>query len=433
MFLLYDLLITLATLLLFPYYQLKRSFGGKARLGLRERLAIYPAQRFTALTDRPTIWVHAVSVGETRAAIPLLRALRQAWPDHALLLSHVTETGRAVAESIKDVDACLFFPVDHSWVMRRAFARIRPVQVVIVETEIWPNFVRVAAQNNIPVALVNGRISDRSYPRYLRLRHWLRSVLDCISVFAMQSQEDARRIVAIGARPERVEVVGNLKFDLPASLVPAAPSSELRVDYRLPIDLPVWVAGSTHAGEEDAILETFQKVLTCGLKLILVLVPRHPERSSGVSELLTRQAIPYRRRSTLSGNTPLLRSGEVLLVDTLGEMLRLYAAADVVFVGGSLVPVGGHNLLEAALVKRMVLFGPYMHNFRDIAQLVLLSGAGRQVKTETELAEAVAAALSNPATTKAAGEIGYALLGQHAGATDRIVRLIEQNLGGGQG
>lgn len=433
MFLLYDLLISAALAVLVPWYWLRRACGGKARHGIRERLALYPPDRFASLAGRPVIWLHAVSVGETRAAIPLIRALRQAFPDHALLLSQVTETGRTVAESITEIDERLFFPADHSRVMRRAFDQVRPRMVVIVETEIWPNFVRIAAERQVPVVLVNGRISDRSFPRYRRLRFLLRPVLEMISGFAMQSQEDARRIAELGAASHRVTVTGNLKFDLPASLAPAAGSDELRHLYKLPTDIPVWVAGSTHAGEEEAVLAVFRALLDQGVSLVLVLVPRHPERCAAVLELLTRSGYAARRRSQLAPGQPPLSSGEILLGDTLGEMLRLYAAADVVFVGGSLLPVGGHNILEASLVQRPVLFGPYMHNFREIAQLVVESGAGRQVADTGMLQSALLELLADPAQAGSMGRSGKELIARHAGATTQTVELLRQTLGEGRG
>lgn len=422
-FLLYDLLLLLATLILLPWYLLRRLCGGKARQGLRERLGGDPGGRLKGDPDRPLIWVHAVSVGETRAAIPLLRALKVTFPEARLVLSSVTETGRAIAEGISEVDELFYFPVDLSWVVRRVLSRLQPSLIVIVETEIWPNCVRLAGAAGIPVVLVNGRISDRSFPRYYRLRRLLTPVLRYIRCFCMQSTLDAERIEALGAPPERVQITGNIKFDMASTLAPDD-VAQLREIYRLPMDIPVWVAGSTHAGEEEMVLRVYRQLLDAGRQLILVLVPRHPPRFPDVAALLQNQGFAFTRRSQLTDDSPLLHPGSVLLGDTLGEMLRLYAAADVVFVGGSLVPTGGHNILEASLVRRPVLFGPHMHNFRDIAARVSAAGAGVQVADEGSLLAVLTDLLDDPAGAAAMGERGFVFLKGNAGATAATVAAL---------
>lgn len=423
-FALYDLLLLLAAAVLIPWYLLRRALGLRSRSGLRERFGLYAPQRLAAINGRPVIWIHAVSVGETRAAIPLIKALHQAWPEHALVLSNVTETGHEVAATIDELDLCLFFPLDLSLVIRRVLARLKPILIVVVETEIWPNLIRAAAARHIPLALINGRISDRSYPRYLRWKRIFSPLLQQVSSFCMQSNVDRERIVALGARPEGVISSGNIKFDMPMNL-DASDSATLRARYRLPQDLPIWIGGSTHEGEEAALLSTYRTLLAQGAKLALVLAPRHPPRIPEVCELLTAQNFPYRRRSQLTAESPLLARGEVLLVDTLGELLSLYAASDLVFVGGSLVPVGGHNLLEAALVGRPVIFGPHMHNFREISRLILSAGAGSQVSSAEELRELVARYLSNPQLAAQQGRAGQQLIALHAGATARTVALLQ--------
>lgn len=425
MFLLYDLLTLLSVLVLVPYYLGKRAFGRKSRQGLRERLGLQSPERWRRMNGRQVIWVHAVSVGETRAAIPLLRALKERFPDHLLLLSNVTETGRATAETIPQVDAHLFFPVDLSWIMQRAMRLIRPRLVVIVETEIWPNFVRSAAKSGVPVALVNGRISDRSYPRYRFFRPVLKPLLQQIDAFCMQSAQDVERIIDLGAPPERVALTGNVKFDMVSPLAADETQDALRIRYHLPNALPVLVAGSTHAGEETQLLSVYQRLLQQGRQMILVLVPRHPDRCQAIADELAQAGVTVQRRSQLDEASPMLAAGDVLLVDTLGEMLRLYAAADLVFVGGSLVPTGGHNVLEASLMRRPVLFGPYMHNFREIAALLETSGGGRSVRDAEDLLANLTALLDSPDVARAMGENGYTLVGSNAGATARTLATLE--------
>ncbi|MDZ4185396.1 MAG: 3-deoxy-D-manno-octulosonic acid transferase [Desulfuromonadales bacterium] len=423
-FALYDVLLLLVAVGLVPWYLLRRAFGLRSRSGLRERFGWYAPQRLTAIKGRPVIWIHAVSVGETRAAIPLIKGLRQAWPDHALVLTNVTETGHEVATTIVELDLCLFFPLDLSFVIRRVLDRLQPTLIVIVETEIWPQLIRTAAQRNIPLALVNGRISDRSYPRYRRFKGMLAPVLKQVRLFCMQSDLDCQRIVALGADPESAVSSGNLKFDMPMNQA-EADSARLRSRYRLPDSLPLWICGSTHDGEETALLQCYRSLLEQGAELALILVPRHPPRVPAVCELLSAANFHYRRRSQLTTESPLLAKGEVLLVDTLGELLSLYAASDVVFVGGSLVPVGGHNLLEAALVSRPVIFGPYMHNFREIARLILSAGAGSQVQTAQELPELLIRYLQNPQWGEQQGAAGEKLVAAHAGATIRTIGLLQ--------
>lgn len=424
MYLLYDLLLILAAASLVPYYLLRGVRYGKSRRGIRERLGHYsPAQR-KAIEGKQVIWVHAVSVGETRAAMPLLKGLRRQAPEAVIVLSNVTETGHAIALESADADLCLFFPYDFSWTVRRVFRTIKPNLVIIVETEIWPNFTRQAARLGIPVILVNGRISDRSFPRYRLFRPLLRPLLRSFSAFCMQSQLDAERIVQLGASPTQVENTGNLKFDHELRDLAEAEIRGLKAQYRLPEDLSILTAGSTHAGEEEQILTTFQGLLAQGNRLALVLIPRHPERSREIAALLTQLQLGFRLRSTLTTDDPLLTAGQVLLVDTLGEVINLYATSDLIFVGGSLVPVGGHNPLEASLLSKSVLFGPHMHNFREMSAKLVRAGAGLKVETRAELEKTCQLLLDDPVRRRAMGQAGRALIVESAGATERTLQRI---------
>ncbi|MCA1796500.1 MAG: 3-deoxy-D-manno-octulosonic acid transferase, partial [Geobacteraceae bacterium] len=340
-YLLYDIVLLLGMVVLIPWYIVRGCIRGKMRQGLRERLGFVSAAGLDAIDGRQVLWIHAVSVGETRAAIPLIKALRRTYPDAALVLSNVTETGREIAESIPDIDLRIYFPVDFSLAVTRALDTIKPSLVLIVETELWPQFVRKCKQRSIPVMLVNGRISDRSFPRYRRVRALVRPVLHQISSFCMQSQQDASRIEFLGASPERVHVSGNVKFDQ-GEITPAnLDLTELRTRFALQEQAKIWVAGSTHQGEDEIVIRIYRQLLRTFSDLILILVPRHPHRCRQIGELLAQEDLEWRLRSSV--NETLLQPGGVLLVDTLGEMLDFYALANVVFVGGSLVPVGGHN------------------------------------------------------------------------------------------
>ena len=254
-YLLYDLILCCAAFILVPYYLLRGFRYGKTRRGIRERLGSFAGGFTEQLRGREVIWVHAVSVGETRAVAPLVKTLRERRPGAVLLLSHVTETGREVALGLPEVDHCIFFPFDLSWIVRRVLRRIKPTVIVLMETELWPNFVRAAELQGIPVLVVNGRISDRSLKRYLMARSLLKPVLAGINTFCMQTAQDARRIRLMGAKPEQIMVSGNLKFDMPEPQITASPRSGLLQDFCLPADSLVLVAGSTHAGEEKLLVE----------------------------------------------------------------------------------------------------------------------------------------------------------------------------------
>ncbi len=427
---LYDILLLAASLVLVPYYYFTRARAGRRRQGIGERLGFLPAAKLAALAGRPVIWVHAVSVGETQAVLPLLRELKAECPHAALVVSNVTETGHQVARTVGEIDCCLFFPFDFTPVVRRVLRAVKPAVIAIVETEIWPNFVRLARQEQVPVVLVNGRISDRSYPRYWWVRSFLRPVLANFAAFCMQSAEDARRVRMLGAPPARVRVTGNLKFDL--SLSPPSPAAVagMKTAYRLPSRVPIWIAGSTHEGEEELVLGVYERLLAAGQQLFLVLVPRHPERGDRIGALLHRRGFTFVRRRRLAAGSP-LAAGDVLLVDTVGELQRLYGLADLVFVGGSLVPVGGHNLLEPAALAKPVLFGPHMENFRDISRHLLAASGGRQVNSAGELYEALQAWLRCPAAARQAGVRGREILRFHAGATARTARLLAGYLAAG--
>lgn len=425
MFLLYDLVLLASSVVLIPWYLLRKARYGTARRGLRERLGFFAPGRLDATNKRPVIWVHAVSVGETRAAIPLLKALRQAYPDACLLVSNTTETGNSVARSLAEVDLCLFFPFDLSFVVRRVLKQVNPSLVIFVDTELWPNFARHAGRRGIPLVLANGRISDRSFPRYRAIRALLRPVLENFSAFCMQSEQDAERIKIMGAPSKRVQVAGNLKFDLQTQMPSADDVQTLKERYRIAPEPLVWVAGSTHAGEEEQVLEAYRSLVAEQRQVALILVPRHPERCRQVSELLSRQGISYVLRSHINENMPPMGPGDVLLVDSIGEMLKFYAMADLVFVGGSLVPVGGHNVLEGVLLKKPVLYGPHMHNFRDIAKLLKDAMAALEIADSQALKSALVQLIDHPEQRRALGEAGYQLIARNVGATAKTLSVIE--------
>lgn len=395
---------------------------------MAERFGFLSQKRFATYGNRPLVWLHAVSVGETRAAIPLIRAIKKENPEAVLVISNVTETGHRTARSIPEIDECIYFPFDFTPVMQRVLDILNPSLILIVETEIWPNLVRLAHVRRIPISLVNGRISDRSFPRYHRVRFLLGVTLRRFNHLCMQSSRDARRIQHLGARAEDIHPTGNIKFDYQQPLPSAQEIRQWRETYRLPEDCPIWCVGSTHDKEEEQIARIFRRLQMADQKVILVLAPRHPERKQAVAGVLKQYGFPFRFRSELTENTPPLKAGEVLLVDTMGEMIRLYACSDIVFVGGSMVPIGGHNILEAALVGKPVLWGPNMQNFKDISRKVLLAGGGLQVKTLEELFDLLKIFLNDSKQCELFGTKGRALLESNSGATEETMKILRPYL-----
>ena len=421
----------LSIFLLIPviFYHLYRSVSRGRPPAFRERFGLVSATEFAVIGKRPVIWLHAVSVGESIAARPLLKALREHCPDHAIIISNTTETGRAISSTFPEKDLCIYFPFDFLPAVHSALQSIKPVLIIIMETEIWPNFTREAANRGIPIMLANGRISDRSFGRYLKFGWFFRRSLQQFSSLCMQTEIDRERIIAIGAAPKRVLVTGNLKYDIPFHPVEDEERTELRAKYAIPAEVTVMVAASTHPGEEELILTAYLELLTTCDDLFLLLVPRHPERATEVAALLERMTLRYRRRTTLAASDEtLFQAGEVLLVDSIGEMMGLYALSDFAFVGGSLKPTGGHNLLEPASLGIPSIFGPYMNNFREIANLVLQYGAGIQVETPEKLAETVRGIVTNATLRQVLGQNGLKMMRDNGGATKQLMQEITRCL-----
>lgn len=424
LYFLYDI----AWLLVLPFVllaALTRTMRGKRRReGLGERFGFIPPEKLASLAGYEVIWVHSVSVGETIAAKPLIKAVRQKFPDHRIVLSNVTETGHEIAAGLADVDLAIYFPFDISFIVARALRAIKPSCLVIIETEIWPNLLRAARRGGIPVLLANGRISDRSFGRYMKFAWAFRRILPDFVALCMQSAEDASRIEAMGAPDANVHVTGNLKYDIPFLAPTPELKGTLRKKYALSLELPVFIAASTHRGEEELMTDAYLKILSQGAELTMVLVPRHPERAAEVSGILAGRGIPCRLRSTLGTEPEPLRNGEVLLVDTIGELMDLYSASDIAFVGGSLVTVGGHNVLEPLSRKLPVLFGPHMHNFREISGLLLDRDGGLRVMDAEQLAQALWKLLTEPARRRQLADNGARLLTENSGATERHVAIM---------
>ena len=425
MYILYNIVLWLAMPFIIAYH-LYRSVSRGRRPAFAERFGFIPKERSAGLEGGGTIWVHAVSVGETIAVKPLLKAIKKGFPGIRIVLSNVTETGRSIAEKTAGIDQCIYFPFDYRFAARRALKQVRPCLVVIVETEIWPNFLRVTREMGVPALLVNGRISDRSLNRYLAMRKFFKPVLANIAAFCMQSAEDARRIIAIGAEPERVHVTGNLKYDIPVHVPTDDQKRDLRDICKIPAGIMVITAGSTHAGEEEILLAAYRQLLDGGRECFLVLAPRHPERGGEVAELIKSRDMPFTVCSALDRREEMFRPGEILLVDTVGELMRFYTVSDIVFVGGSLTATGGHNILEPASLGVPVIFGPHMQNFRESATLLLACGGGFQARDGEELITLLQLLLNDEAKRRDTGQKGMKLLLENSGATEMQMEVIKK-------
>lgn len=404
-----------------PYWLFQMVQHGKYRKGFAERLGRVPARLQLPGVQEPVIWVHAVSVGEVLAVAGVAEELRRRCPQHRIFVSTTTDTGQALARKRFGEANVFYFPMDFAFAVRPYLRALHPELVVIAETEFWPNFMRLARARGARIAVINARISDRSWPRYRRFRRLLRRVLANVDLFLAQTSEDAMRLEDIGADAERVQVTGNLKFDVPAPMPPAIVES-LRKSIATSGAGPVLVCGSTVEGEESLLLKAFENVLVQYPKALMVLAPRHPERFPAVVALLEQMSIRICRRSLWNGE-PL--TGQVLLLDTIGELAALYAIADVAFVGGSLVPRGGHNIIEPAQHGVATLVGNHTENFRDIVNLFQSRDAVRIVGP-AELPLVLLELLANDAERKALGRRAAETMRSQIGATTRTADELQR-------
>jgi 3-deoxy-D-manno-octulosonic-acid transferase len=419
-YLVYSVGLALAFLLALPWFLWKGRGSGKYFRTFRERMGRLPV--YLNLDGDPSIWIHAVSVGEVLAARPLIAALKERFPAHRIFVSTTTMTGNAVArKSVRGTDGLFYAPFDWPGPVRKALRTLNPALLVLVETELWPNLIHEARRRGTRVAVVNGRVSPRSFSRYRRVRRFLRRVLGEVDLFLMQGEAHAQRIREMGAPDERVRVTGNLKFDaVEASRTPERLARIILGEAHR--GRPLWVAGSTVAGEEEMILQAFHRVRERAPGTGLIVAPRHPERFAEVPALIEAAGFRCARRTTLEPGA--WRDGEVMLLDTLGELAQLYPLATVVFVGGSLVPSGGHNILEPAVAGKAVLVGPYMGNFQEIADQFRAEAAMVEVSTAEELAREVSSLLTDDVRRRRLGERARGLIDRNRGALRSTVDAL---------
>lgn len=374
--------------------------------------------RYDVSPSRPIIWLHAVSVGETHAAAPLLTALQTKYPRHQLLLTHMTVTGRAAGEALfGDRMLRCYLPYDAAFAVRAFLDHFRPVLGLIMETEIWPNLIAECHEKAIPLWLINARLSQNSADRYARFRALTAQSLDKLAGICAQTPTDAERLKALGAR--HVEVCGNIKFDVAPPETLLRLGGELRA--RFGASRPVLLAASTREGEEALLLDALEKISIAGL--LIVIVPRHPQRFDAVAALIEKRGLPLQRRSS---NEVIALKTRIVLGDSMGEMFAYYAACNVAFIGGSLLPLGGQNLIEACAVGTPVLIGPHTFNFAEATEQAIASGAARRVADATALAHEALRLFNDPADRRAMGEAGLAFAQAHRGAVGRILMAIDR-------
>ena len=376
------------------------------------------------LTDKAVIWIHAVSVGEVEACRPLVQTLQSEFPEHQLLITTMTPTGSARVKAVfADTVIHCYLPYDLPFAIKRFINRTHPQFGIIMETEIWPNIISHCHQQSIPLILANARMSERSAKGYARFTQFTRSVLQHLSIIAAQSQNDKQRFQQLGADSKKVHVIGNLKYEiaLPAGLSEQASAMRTIWDK----NRPVMIAASTHEGEEKMILNASRQIRAQFPNLLLIIVPRHPERFDHVVALTQKSGFKILRRSE---HRPCPADVQVLIVDTMGELPLFYAASDIAFVGGSLVPHGGHNVLEPAALGLPVITGPHFFNFNEITKQFLTAHAAVQINSTKELAKTATTLLKHPQQREKMGKAGLQLIANSQGASNRLVNLIKYHI-----
>jgi 3-deoxy-D-manno-octulosonic-acid transferase len=427
MYLIYSVLLTLGLLVLLPRFLIDAVRHGKYVTGIRQRLGRLPTLNVSQLFP---VWLHCVSVGEAHAARPLVKAIREKFPNQPLVISTTTLTGQNLAQEIfKDQAAAVFyFPFDWRWTTRRALRRIQPAAVLLMETEIWPNFLKECELREIPVAIVNGRLSENSFRCYRIIKAFIGRVLSILELGLMQTEADARRIRTLGMDPNKVFVSGNLKFDAGVMPIPGNVSNLLKSRFSLSSETSLILAASTHAPEEQIILKAFQQVRHEVTSLRLMLAPRHPERFEEAASLLRDSGLPWARRSIEPNDSD--KTSAVILLDTIGELPSVYALASIVFVGGSIARNGGHNILEPAAFGSCIITGFHTYNFAEIVKTFVEAGAVIQLQ---ELSEAQAVAelkrllselLADGKRREQMGQLAKSLMEKNIGATERTLQML---------
>lgn len=429
MYFLYNLLYTLGFIAMLPVFAVSAVVRGKHAAGFTQRLGSLPEFRHD---NRFVVWVHCVSVGETNAARPLVDAIRDAYPDHRLIVSTVTRTGQKLAKEIfKDKADCVFYvPFDFRWTVRKALRHFEPNALLLMETELWFNLIRETCKSKARLAIVNGRLSERSFDRYTKIKKFMKRVLGYLDLALMQENADATRIMGLGLRASKVKVLGNLKFDHDTDLAEKGLTADLRERFGIDGEAPLIIAASTHSPEEKWILEAFKQVWKSSHENLprLMIAPRHPERFGDVAEQIKSTGFSWVRRSEAASDRD--KTAEVILLDTIGELRAAYPLAEIVFVGGSLVPHGGQSIFEPASAGKAIVTGPYTANFSAAVSQFSAENALLRLETSDEstvvhdLAETFTALIANDELRRTLGKNAFVVMQKNRGAAGRTIEYL---------
>ena len=429
---LYNAAYVILFIVFIPLFIYRRLFKGKYRRGIKDRFGKPPAEKLPSRDAKLTIWIHAVSVGETAAAAPVADKIMEKYPQCNLIFSTTTDTGQNMAQKIiKGADAIVYFPLDFSFSVKGALDRIDPDVVILTETELWPNFIRISHKRSIKLMLINGRISDDSFRGYKLIKPFMKRVLKKVDCFSMQSEKDKKHILQLGAIQERVFNSGNTKFDMDEFQVTSEDRRKMEKEFNPGDKFPVIVAGSTHPDEEEQFLSTFKSIKEEFDGARLILAPRHIKRTEDIASLYEEAGFSTVRRTDMNGNVS--SDFEVILLDTIGELAEIYSIGDLVFVGGSLVNKGGHNILEPAMQGKMVFFGPHMQNFRANVELVKNYEVGIQVENSEQLTRKMLYYLRNRDELHEKGRKARKMVEENRGAALENAELLAELLQEDQG
>ena len=418
----YNLLIWLITVTIFPIVLLQQKLKGKPILPF---LFGFTKKELASVSGRKILWIQAASVGETMVAARLLQELKQVFPEDAVVFTCNTVTGRAAAERVigKTADLIGYFPFDHPWLVKRFLGRLKPDYLLLIETELWPNVLTYSKRLGVKIAVVNGRL-DKSYRRLQKFGFY-KSVMKFIDFIGVQTETDRERFIQLGAVPSKVQVTGNLKFDFDYPAISENAKNEFLESLSLAKNAPVLTAASTHHGEEELVVAAYENIKRELPDAFLILAPRHIERAGEIVRMLSGSNLKFIRRTEMAAGAKIFDKPDLLLLDTFGELGLVYAVASLAFVGGSLVPVGGHNLLEAAFQEKIVLYGPYLHNFRESKELLEKAGVGFMVNNETELAERFVNFHKNPGLREDLGKKAKQVIIANQGATEKTIAKLK--------
>ena len=429
MYILYNILLGTAALFAVPYFAIRMILTGKYRKSIGPKFGFIRPEIYEEMKGSPRIWIHAVSVGEVTAAAPIVASLRAHFPDACIVLSTGTETGQEMARRIiPGATAFIYYPLDIPWVIRKVILQVKPVIFIPTETELWPNFIRICREDDVKIVMVNGRISPRSFKRYAMTRFFWKHILETIDEIGVISEVDGERLKTLGMPPLRVHVLGNAKYDSLA----ARASSEIQEEISRLLNMVqkerVFVAGSTHEGEEQIVLDVYKRLLAIYPDVKLIIIPRHIERGKAVSALVGERGFKDSITMTEIKNGRLRADERVIIIDVIGELFKVYSLATVVFCGGSLVPKGGQNILEPAAWGKVIFYGPFMDDFLDERELLEKSGAGITVKSGEELLKGILKLISDPEDLARRGDCGRTVVIANMGAAERYAEMIRRHV-----